>query len=221
MLSAAGHAPVLAPLRVVEALPLPADPPVPDRLIATSRNAFLDAETLPAIWRGRPIHCVGEKTAEAARAAGFARAEASGGDLTTLVPDVRAAVRPGERLLYLAGETRKPDLEITLRAAGHMLVTLPRYRMRRLDALPETARRALVAGACDAALHFSAESAAALFDLARAAGLGPALAGICHACLSPAVARRVEALGGDPAGIRIAEKPDAGALVALLRADFR
>jgi uroporphyrinogen-III synthase len=228
MLVAAGHDPILAPLSIVEALPLPTPLPTADRLIATSRNAFLLARDLgaanfPADWLNLPLHGVGPRTAEAARAAGFRNVFAAAGEVGALIKDLRTASHPGERLLYLAGETRRPELEEELGVnpgfAANPLRTVVNYRITRVQRLPDNAQRALESGACDAVLHFSAESAAAFFDLVEAAGLSGPAAKPAHACLSAAVAERVESRLGGAGTVRIAKNPGAEALIALLRAD--
>lgn len=211
-LRARGHEAIIAPLRERVRL----DPPWPDApydaLIATSRNAFAGGPA-PANLKSLPCFCVGEATALAAREAGFAKAEAAGENAGELAQQVLLRRLPsGARLFYLAGSPRRPELEITLTAAGHRVQVLERYRMARVPTLPPQAAEALAAGTLDAVLHFSAESALAFFALADQAALGQAALKPRHLCLSAAVAEALPAA----AGRRIAARPREVDLLTLL-----
>lgn len=220
LLRALGHEALIAPLRRVEGVPtrFPAEPP--DALIATSGNALRHGLPIPADWRALRLFCVGEKTAETAREAGFAEVTPAGGDAMALLAVIRKACPPGSRLAYLAGEPRGPELEAALHAAGFALETLLRYRMRDLESFPEAARVALSGGQLDATLHFSAESARAFFKRAQSVTLmGPACR-LRHACLSPAVAAAAREAAGQALDVIIAGERSSGSLVAALHASF-
>ena len=219
-LHALGHEVLIAPLRTVEDVPTPFPEPRPDAVIATSRNALRHGGPVPAGWRGLPLFCVGEKTAEAAREAGFSHVTPAGGDAAALQVMIAKACLPRSRLVYLAGEPRGPELETALRVAGFALETLLRYRMRDLDDLPDSARIALAEGRLDAALHFSAESARAFFKRAQSADLMAAACRLRHACLSPAVAAAARAAAGQALHVIIAEERSGRALVAAFHASL-
>ena len=81
---------------------------------AVGRHARFDA------LRMLPVLAVGDRTAEAARAAGFANVESSAGALPDLVRLASARARAGSPpLLHLAGEDRAGDLAGALRRVGH------------------------------------------------------------------------------------------------------
>lgn len=220
LLRALGHEALIAPLRAVEGMPTPFPDPRPDAVIATSRNALGRGVTIPAGWLVLPIFCVGEKTAEAARDAGFAHVMPAGGDAIALQAMITKSCPPGNRLAYLAGEPRGPELETALRAAGFALETLLRYRMRDLEGFPEPARAALAAGQLDATLHFSAESARAFFKRAQSADLMVAACRLRHACLSPAVAAAAREAAGQALDVIVARERSGHNLVAALHASL-
>jgi uroporphyrinogen-III synthase len=207
-LAALGHQPVVAP--ALEIVPTGAAPPDQkfDLILATSAQAFA-GWSATALLRGAPLACVGEKTAEAGKAAGFApllaapRAE-------KLVERLVAAHQPGSAL-YLAGRERKPDLEQGLRAAGWRLRIVETYDARPVAAWPPAVAAALARGEIDAVLHFSPRSARAALGL-----IGERAAqGLLHLCLSEDVAAICRA--GVPAGrILTAFQPDEDSLLQML-----
>lgn len=81
------------------------DPARFDALLAGSANVFRHGGTGLAGLLGLPVYAVGETTASAARAAGFAVAAAGSGGLQAVLDSV---VPSGARLLRLAGDERVP-----------------------------------------------------------------------------------------------------------------
>jgi uroporphyrinogen-III synthase len=213
-----GHEPLVAPLRELEVLPLPESTFAPQALLATSRNVFRALGNIPAFWRDLPVHCVGARTAEAARAAGFRRVLAGSGDSAALAGEIARALPAGAHLLYLAGEPRGDVLERDLAQAGFEVAALTCYRMRRVQTLPALARAALEAGSCAAVLHFSSETARAYFDLAAGAGLAREAAIPLHACLSHPIAETVKQLFPACDRVIFASEPRSDSLIALVAA---
>ena len=210
-LQARGHVPVLAPLRRCEPLAGTVAPGDYVAMLATSRHAFA-GEPLPAWLSVLPCYCVGQRTAEAARHAGFHHAEALGGDGAALAGALAPRLPPGARLVYLAGSPRHSALEEGLAARGFHVTVHSRYAMVRAARLPDEAGDALRAGTLDAALHYSAESARAFLTLVDAAHLLPQAQKIPHLCLSAAIAAVF------PPGFRLftAKIAEEDALLALL-----
>lgn len=176
-LTALGHEPALAP--VLDIAPtgavLPAGPF--DLVIATSARALQPACPVEA-----PLACVGEKTAAVGRRAGFS--------VTVTAPD---ADRLAETLLqdaspktalYLAGQERRADLEIRLRAAGWRVELVEVYAARPVSAWPRDIMSGIAEGGIDGILHYSPRSAELAAQL-----IGPSWPHLAHFCLSPAVAR--------------------------------
>lgn len=101
---------------ILEIVPVPFDAPiVPDYLVLTSAHAALAAGQVAAL-SGLPAYCVGDRTAEAAEAAGFAARSAAGSatDLARLL----ARDRPSGRGLYVRGRHVASDLPKMLSSAG-------------------------------------------------------------------------------------------------------
>ena len=151
-------------------------------------------------FRYVPVYAVGEVTAAAARAAGFARVVAGSDDAAAIV--ARAASDGMRRLLHLAGREH--------RAVTHPAVTIDRAIVYASDAvarLPDRARTALEQGAV--ALLHSPRAAALFARLLDDAGMARGRAAI--AALSPAVAA---AAGPGWRASAVAARPTDAALLA-------
>jgi uroporphyrinogen-III synthase len=214
ILRARGHDVLLAPLLHIESI-ADADlgaPPWAGVLIS-SANAARAIAANPQMQRvaALPVLCVGDRTAQAARAAGFSDVSSVGGNAQDLAR-AAAARFVGSRapLLYLAGEERARELagefgDIALR-------TVVVYRAAKADAFPPTVRAALAAGKLDGVLHFSLRTAEAYVACAQAAGLLDKALAPLQFCLSA----RVAAPLGPARNIRIAARPDEAALLDLV-----
>ena len=212
-----GHEAVLAPVTEVRATGAPLPSGRFDAILATSHHAVaVGAEGLDRLL---PVFAVGRRTAAAARAAGFRDVRVGAGDAAGLADLLRLTLPRRARLLYGAGRDRKPALEAALGAAGHDVAVAEVYAAEALDAWPAAVRDALRGGAVDAALHYSRRSAGLALALSAAGGLDAAFLSLRHLCLSddcaaPLSERRASA-------VRIAERPDEEALLALLDAAGR
>ena len=130
-LRAHGHAVTVAPLLRVETLAdaeLGAGPWA--AILVTSANAAraIAAHKRVAELRALPVFAVGERSAQAMRAAGFAdvsSAEGAAGDLTRLAAE---RLKHGEPLLYLAGADRSSDIAADLAAQNFLVRTVVVYR---------------------------------------------------------------------------------------------
>jgi uroporphyrinogen-III synthase len=184
-------------------------------VIVSSANALraLEAGQLAPL-KNLPLFAVGERTAAAAREAGFGDVRAAHGDAGDLIRLVseRYAGQSAPHL-YLAGEDRAADIEGELARRGIQVRTVVVYKNVTTGFPPELVR-ALTGGLIGAVLHFSRRSAENYVAGARDAGLaGPAVRPR-HFCLSPQVAEPLQALGIHDAGI--AARPDEAALLDLL-----
>jgi uroporphyrinogen-III synthase len=194
--------PVIAPLMRVEILSpdLPAGPFA--GVIFTSANAVeaaLGLKHLPKVaW------CVGDKTAQEARAAGFSARSASG-DADALVAAIREEPAPG-RLLHLRGEEARGGVAERLVSAGIETVSVVVYRQLALP-MPDAGRSVLEGCGPVILPVFSPESGRRLV----AAIPTGSLASISLAVMSPAVAKTVR--GIKHAGLWIARQPDAEAML--------
>lgn len=216
--AARGHEVVLSPVSRID--PVSAPPPQGpfDIVLATSANALRHAD--PDLLRrmsALPFLGVGTQTAATARGAGFLTVRAAGGSAPQLAELARQAASGGARLLYLAGDPRKPDLEARLGEAGFRIVTHVCYRTRTAERLSAEAEAGLRSGAIGAALHFSRESAARFARLAADAGLAEPSRNLVHCCLSSDTATGLSALGRPR--LRIAAQPNEEELLILLDKD--
>ena len=118
--------------------------------------------------RSRPVFAVGERTAAAAREAGFSTVVTAGGDAPALAKAVAATgFVPGTRLLYAAGRTRTGTLEAELAGLDVELIVREAYATVRLEIERPDVEALLSGGAPDAVLILSTGQARAFCSLAE------------------------------------------------------
>ncbi len=190
-------------------------------VIVTSANALRGIE--PHLKDGRllalPLFAVGERTASAARAAGFQNVIPADGDASALRDLVLASVKAktlkkAATLLYLAGADLARDLAGELGERGFTVVTHTTYRMSPVASLPREVCDAFAASRIEAVLHYSRRSARAFLDAARAAGVEISALAIPQCCISSAVASVVRDAGASQ--VMVAASPDENALFGAL-----
>jgi uroporphyrinogen-III synthase len=214
-LDALGIEGVAAPL--LERVPLPTDLPAADGfagLVLTSANALraLDERNAVRPYRGLKVFAVGERTAAAARAAGFAEVVAAGGTFGLLVEAI-AAARPGGPLFYPAATHQSGDLGQALAPSGVPVVTVPVYEMQAAASLPAAVVAGLGAGAYAGALFYSRRTAATFVGLV-AGWLAPAArARLAVLCLSEQVAAPL--LAAQFVRVELTDEPSEAAMMAL------
>jgi uroporphyrinogen-III synthase len=216
-LRARGHEVLIAPLLKVE--PVAADLRTNwGGVIITSANAANAIAAHPAgdgLTRLK-LFAVGQRSAQAARQAGFTDVMSAGGDVRDLVRTLIArkadAAAP---LLYLAGEDRARDLigELTARGIAAEMVVI--YRAATAP-FPPALTAALKDGTVDAVLHYSTRSAETYVAGAREAGVGNQALAVRHICLSAAIAAPLTAAGA--ADVVVAPRPDEAALLERIGA---
>jgi uroporphyrinogen-III synthase len=200
-LEARGHQVIVAPLlRIVPRK----DVTIPDRpyaaLLATSANAIralADSEKL----RDLPLYVVGPQSLAAAKAAGFCKAEAHGGDVLGLARFVEENLQPSSRpLLYLSGAETSGDLAGVLAKNGFEVERCILY-----DAVPASS---VVVEHADGVLLYSPRTARIWSELVPEQIAAPMI----HFCLSANVARALP----QPRRILVADSPNESAMLALL-----
>jgi uroporphyrinogen-III synthase len=171
-------------------------------VIATSANALraIEADLAGSRLLTLPLFAVGERTAEAARHAGFQTIAVAAGNAEALRDLIVASVRgktlkKASTLLYLAGADLAGDLAGELGERGFSVVTHTTYRMIPVPGLPQDARDAFAANKVDAVLHYSRRSARAFLDAVRAAGIEISALAIPQCCISDAVASVIRDVG--------------------------
>jgi uroporphyrinogen-III synthase len=217
-LRARGHVPIVAPLFNIETVGQ-ADPAAGPwaALLLTSANGLrgLGGMAQHSVAGAVPIFAVGDRTAQAARDAGFATVHSAAGAAGDLAALVAAQLTPPARLLYLAGEDRAGDLDDALRTQGFAVDLIVAYRAVAVETLPAAAAAAL-GGGVDGVLHFSRRSAAAYLNAARRSGLLVKALTPIHYCLSARMAEPLRDAG--TVTLRIAAEPSEPALLALIGA---
>ena len=179
------------------------DPATIDGLLIGSGNALLHAGEQLGLFADKPVHAVGARTAEIARAQGFAVASTGSGGLQQVID----ALPPEPvRLLRLAAADR-----VRLSPPPHVTL-VPRVAYR-TEAQPMTAQFAgkLVAGPALVLLH---SAAAARHFAAQCDEHGVPRSGIALAALGPRIA---DAAGAGWAAVASAPQPSEAALLALVR----
>ncbi len=165
--------------------------------------------------RDVPVLAVGEATAAAARAAGFAEVAVAGGDVAALACLAESRCEPhGGPLVHVSGEAVAGDLSGRLAERGFTVRRAVLYEARVARALSAAAASALAAGEIDAAFLYSPRTAKTLVSLAEKAGLAAALAGVRALCLSAAVAEAAGAARWRE--VCVAARPDEVSLLALV-----
>jgi uroporphyrinogen-III synthase len=195
----------IEPWPLFEVQPVAWDPPSPgpfDALLLGSANAVRHAGPALDFFRGKPVYAVGETTAAAAEAAGFAVAARGRSGLQALLD--RAASAP-RRLLRLAGEEHVPlDLP-----SGMIAETRVVYRSIPQPLPGELAER--LRGGALVLLH---SGAAARHLASECDRLGLPRTSLRLAALGP----RIGGAAGDGwAEVRSAAVPEEAALLALAR----
>jgi uroporphyrinogen-III synthase len=210
-----GHEVLVAPLMRVE--PINADLTGDwGAVVVTSANAPAAIADNPAYDKllTRPVVAVGQRSADAARKAGFTDVSTADGDVRDLIQQLAAHRLDGSGpLLYLAGEDRATDLVGELAAQG--IVAEMRVVYRAVTApLPVELIEALKAGEVDAVTHFSRRSAENYLSGAKDAGITPEALKPLHVCLAEQVATPLVVAGAPH--VSIAARPNEAALIELL-----
>lgn len=183
-LARAGIASICWPLMRIEFVPF--DPTAgAEALVVTSANgirAFADASPV----RGLPVYCVGARTAEAVRAAGFADVFSADGDICDLAVLLRTG--PARNLLYLRGEHVSADLAALLSGSEKTVESRIVYSAQPTTGVPASVREAFDEGRIGVVGIWSARAAKGLAARAAVAGLDTgraALVAISTRALAP------------------------------------
>lgn len=202
-LTALGFTPLVAPLLTLAPLPgaldAAPDPAAVAVLALTSPNGVEAFAPLIPRFRHHPVFAVGDATAEAARAAGFADVRSASGDIHALARLIAAEAPPGP---LLAPGAREP--------AGDLPALLPDRPVQRLPIYAAFETHAPAPEPFDAVMLHSPRAARALAaDLPRAASSGR-----IAICISEAAAVPLRPF--DFAQIRIAAAPDEPGMLSAL-----
>lgn len=203
---ALGFEAMIAPLLRIEPRPFLPPPGKFDALLFTSPQApALAAAVLPQA--GRPVFTVGERTASAARAAGYAVEMAGAADASAILAAI--AARGHRRVLHPCGEDRAPaEPPDALKVEA-----VPVYRAVPVAGLGAPAIAALQEGRILATLLFSPRTAAIFAELLDQAGIDRSRQRLV--AISP---RAAEAAGPGWEALAVAEEPGTESLLGAARA---
>ena len=188
---------------------------IPDRpwqaIAVTSANG-VRVLTDPERFAFIRVLTVGPQSLEAARKAGFTRAEAHGGDVNGLARFMRDELDPANGpILYLSGAETAGDLEAQLSAAGFDCLRVVLY-----DAVPATSLggtgAALGQSLVDTVVLYSPRTARIWHALVEAEDLAAEAARPHYLCLSKNVAAALPQAWR----LHVAATPDEAAMLALL-----
>lgn len=213
-LRALGHEPVIAPMLETVFLDpiLPAMDPA--AILVTSLNGVrcLTRWTLPAGWFALPVLAVGDRTAEAARDAGFRDVRSADGDGEALATLAIASLDPKRGpLFYPAATDRAGNWPDRLVAAGFTVRLVEAYRMDPVTNLADSVVTALREETIDGILAYSPRTASTLSRALKAVQPPLPLADVAFYALSPNVAAAL-----DFDRVIAANEPTEDALLALL-----
>jgi uroporphyrinogen-III synthase len=211
-----GHEPLvesLMEIHAVEPAPTLALDGVQAVLLTSANGARALGRATPQ--RELKLLAVGDRTAEAAREIGFKDVASANGDVDDLARLARETLEPAKgKLLHVGGTAVAGDLVGALTGAGFQAERVALYEARPASALSASTMAALGRGDVDGVLLFSPRSAATFVDLVKAADLAAACGRLTAFCLSAAVASNLN--GVNFRDIRVAERPEQAALLALL-----
>lgn len=189
--------------------PVDAEVPAFDALAFTSANGVRRFALLSP-RRNVPVFCVGDRTADVARAMGFAEAVSAGGDVKALADLVVRRLPAGAMLLHAGNEESRGDLAGRVQAAGRNAEFLPVFRAVPVTAPgPKLAQHFAGQARFDAVLVHSPRAGTILADFAAGSGGGrlPVVA-ISQAAAAPLLAHA--------SAVEIAATPDEPALISAL-----
>ncbi|QDL91461.1 uroporphyrinogen-III synthase [Paroceanicella profunda] len=182
-------------------------------LLFTSANGVRAFCALSAA-RHLPALCVGDATAEAAAAAGFA-AESAQGDASALATlAARAALPGGGDYLWPHGRSTAGDIAGALAAEGVGVREAVVYDARPVAGIPASVAARLEEGGLRVATFLSPRAArlfAGLAETALAQGQGWALGATAALCISRAASAPLSGLGFER--LCLADRPDAEAVI--------
>jgi len=215
LLAAQGHTTMIEPM--LEVKPLAVEPPALDGvtgLLFTSANG-VRAFAARSDRRDIAAYAVGDRTATAAREAGFTQVDSAEGDVEALARLVERLRKPEDgALLHISGAVRAGNLAEVLSAKGYTVEHAALYEAVAATEFSAATRAALAGGGLDGVLLFSPRTAKQFVQLIQAADLSDQAARLRAWCLSRAVA---DALAPLPLAARnVAPEPTQASLLALI-----
>ncbi|MEA2756225.1 MAG: hypothetical protein QOJ54_2514 [Aliidongia sp.] len=215
LLEAQGHEVLIDPM--LEIRPNAAEPPSLDGVNGVLFTSANGVRAFAALCERRDVavYVVGDRTAEAARIAGFSQIESADGDVEALAVLAAARCKPEDgALLHVSGTVQAGNLAETLGAQGFTVRHVALYDAISTTELAPPTRTAIENGTLDGVLLFSPRTARHFAELIAAAGLGERARRLQAWCLSRAVADALAPLR--LVGIHIAAEPTQASLLRII-----
>lgn len=217
-LRARGIVAISSPVLVTE-LCAPAEPDWSgvQALLVTSTNTARAMQNYSGP-KAIPVLAVGDQTAAALNAVGFAKIESAHGDAAALLDLAAARLSPDAgKIVYVRGEDVATDLAAALAGRGFTTESLIAYRTARAPLLKDQAISAVRRGEISGVLFHSRRGAEAFLSLA----VDSALTGYFNKMTAFALsARAAEPLDfGAWRAIQIASSPNETSLLSIIAAD--
>jgi uroporphyrinogen-III synthase len=212
-LQAAGYEPIVMPLTEIIGVAAELPSSLPRAVAISSANAVRHAPaSLVSMLARAPVFAVGDKTAAAARQAGFAHVRSSASNAADLARDIVAAAGPEAPIVYVAGRVRLDALEVELAAAGCEVRVIETYDTRQRAPSPQEMTQ-LEGRPVDFALVYSTKGADSLARLV-APRAGTIFADTAFICISQRIAQNLSQLVSG--AVSHAATPDENAMFDLL-----
>lgn len=205
-----GHTPIVSPALVIETIACTFDPKGVQALLFTSAAGVraLGKHDLPAL-------AVGEGTAEAARAIGYADVRSADGAAVDLIELAKGLDPQGGAMVHVSGEDIATNVADAIADAGFTAARMIAYRARAAATLSPSALNLLTrVSVSDLVMFHSARGAESFCRLADGAGLHTQAAKLTAICLGARSAETAAAF--DFKRVLVASAPREKSLLALL-----
>ena len=159
-----------------------------------------------------PVFCVGNKTADTARARGYRRVYNAQGDLEALVALIKEQLNKAARMLYVRGQDVSKDIVSVL--DGYDCDEIVSYEARFVDRMPDEICHLIRNGHIWGVSFFSKRTALNFSSLAQKAQLLESLEKIKCLCISQGVVECVHAVSWGE--VRAARTPNLDGMYALI-----
>lgn len=187
-LTTLGIEPVVCPLLEIHYQP-PETVPMDgiQAVVFTSKQGVRSvADTQPL--KELPVFCVGDATAETAKALGFRKVISASGDVSSLLALIPQQVTKTHSLLYISGKHTAHDLPHLLSAQGYHVHPVVTYEASAVHTLPPAVITQLEQHSISLALFYSVRTVQVFESLLADAGLLDVTRTMHGFCLSDAVA---------------------------------
>ena len=149
--------------------PMPSSPP-PEAVMITSSNVFDFAPNLSSLT-SLPCFCVGKRTAESARLAGFNNVYYTSSDGQVLAALISETLPASAHIMHIAARDIASAGQHALLESGYNVTIWPVYQADTANILTTEAQALINNGAIDAVMLFSARTAETFGQLLRRNGL--------------------------------------------------